>query len=98
MLLALLAVIPGWMCARLSDRKHREIHGLETGFMPEMDEGAFVLDYNMPVGTSLAQTDKVLRRVEEVLLETPDVEGYIRRTGRRARLLRHRELYRRRPR
>ena len=46
-----------------------------------MDEGAFVLDYNMPVGTSLAQTDRVLRRVEEVLLETPDISGYIRRTG-----------------
>jgi CzcA family heavy metal efflux pump len=54
---------------------------LETGFMPEMDEGAFVLDYNMPVGTSLNQTDKVLRRVEAVLLHTPDISGYIRRTG-----------------
>ncbi len=49
--------------------------------MPDMDEGAFVLDYDMPVGTSLAQTDKVLRRVEEVLMETPDISGYIRRTG-----------------
>ena len=70
-LLALLAVIPGWWLAT----------HLETGFMPEMDEGAFVLDYNMPVGTSLSQTDKVLRRVEKVLLDTPDVQGYIRRTG-----------------
>ncbi len=49
--------------------------------MPEMDEGAFVLDYAMPVGTSLAHTDKVMRRIEEVLLETPDIDGYIRRTG-----------------
>ena len=70
-LLALLAVIPGWWLAA----------HLQTGFMPEMDEGAFVLDYNMPVGTSLSQTDKVLRRVEKVLLDTPDVQGYIRRTG-----------------
>jgi multidrug efflux pump subunit AcrB len=54
---------------------------LETGFMPDMDEGAFVLDYEMPVGTSLAQTDKVLRRVEHILQETPDINGYIRRTG-----------------
>lgn len=69
--LAILAVIPGWL---LFDR-------LETGFMPEMDEGALVIDYNMPVGTSLAQTDKVLRRVESVLLRTPDISGYIRRTG-----------------
>jgi len=69
--LSLLAVVPGaWVFTHL-----------ETGFMPEMDEGSFVLDYQMPVGTSLAQTDKVLRRVEAVLLKTPDVQGYIRRTG-----------------
>jgi CzcA family heavy metal efflux pump len=54
---------------------------VKTGFMPDMDEGAFVLDYELPVGTSLSQTDKVLRRVEEVLRKTPDVSGYIRRTG-----------------
>jgi CzcA family heavy metal efflux pump len=54
---------------------------LETGFMPEMDEGAFVLDYRMPVGTSLAQTDRVVRRVEAVLQKTPDISGYIRRAG-----------------
>jgi CzcA family heavy metal efflux pump len=70
-LLALLALIPLGLLAT----------HLETDFMPEMDEGAFVLDYNMPVGTSLIQTDKVLRRVEAVLLETPDIQGYIRRTG-----------------
>ncbi|MHB1034277.1 MAG: efflux RND transporter permease subunit [Pirellulales bacterium] len=70
-LLALLTVVPGWWL----------FHHLETGFMPDMDEGAFVLDYNMPVGTSLTQTDRVMRRVEEVLRATPDVSGYIRRTG-----------------
>ncbi len=48
--LALMAVLPGWW---LFDH-------VQTGFMPAMDEGAFVLDYWMPVGTSLAQTDKVL--------------------------------------
>jgi CzcA family heavy metal efflux pump len=69
--IALLAVVPlGWLATHL-----------ETGFMPEMDEGAFVLDYQMPVGTSLAQTDKVLRRVETILQETPGISGYIRRTG-----------------
>ena len=66
---------------------------METGFMPDMDEGAFVLDYEMPVGTSLAQTDKVMRRVEAVLagharhlrLHPPD-RG-------RARVLRHRVVH-----
>ena len=70
-LLSLLAVVPLWWLSQ----------HLETGFMPDMDEGAFVLDYNMPVGTSLAQTDKVMRRVEDVLQHTPDISGYIRRTG-----------------
>ncbi len=85
MLLALLAVVPGWILLHgltIPLGKHSiEIHPLETGFMPDMDEGAFVLDYNMPVGTSLSQTDKVLRRVEAVLRRTPDISGYIRRTG-----------------
>ncbi|HWE39839.1 MAG TPA: efflux RND transporter permease subunit [Isosphaeraceae bacterium] len=54
---------------------------LKQDRMPDMDEGAFVLDYNMPVGTSLAQTDRVMRRVEDVLRETKDISGYIRRTG-----------------
>ena len=71
MLLALLALVPAYWLAT----------HLKTGFMPEMDEGAFVLDYQMPVGTSLVETDKVLRRVEAVLQETPDISGYIRRTG-----------------
>ncbi len=49
--------------------------------MPEMDEGAFVLDYYMPTGTSLAKTDEVARRIDKILMETPDVSGYLRRTG-----------------
>ena len=83
--MTLLAVVPGWVLLHgLSipiGTSSIKIKPLETGFMPEMDEGAFVLDYNMPVGTSLAQTDKVLRRVEQVLLDTPDIQSYIRRTG-----------------
>ena len=47
-----------WRCWRSCRAGGCATH-LETGFMPDMDEGAFVLDYNMPVGTSLAQTDKV---------------------------------------
>ncbi len=55
--------------------------GLKTGFMPEMDEGAFVVDYHLPVGTSLGQTDKIARQLELVLQRTSGVAGYIRRTG-----------------
>jgi multidrug efflux pump subunit AcrB len=51
-----------------------------------MDEGAFVLDYVMPPGTSLQETDRVLRHIQDLLTETPEVESYSRRTGARLAL------------
>src|SRR5437764_7897752 len=52
-----------------------------SGFMPAMDEGGFILDYISPPGTSLAETDRLLRKVESILQETPEVQTYSRRTG-----------------
>jgi multidrug efflux pump subunit AcrB len=46
-----------------------------------MDEGAFVLDYFLPAGTSLNETDAVARKIEAVLRRNPDVATYSRRTG-----------------
>ncbi len=54
---------------------------LETGFLPEMDEGSIVLDYNSPPGTSLEETDRMLREVEKILVKVPEVATYSRRTG-----------------
>ncbi len=54
---------------------------LETGFLPEMDEGSIVMDYKTPPGTSLDETDRTLRQVERMLLRIPEVEAYSRRTG-----------------
>ncbi|WP_316804229.1 efflux RND transporter permease subunit [Pedobacter nototheniae] len=54
---------------------------LETGFLPEMDEGSIVLDYASPPGTSLEETDRMLREVEKQLVKIPDVQAYSRRTG-----------------
>ncbi len=54
---------------------------LETGFLPEMDEGSIVLDYNSPPGTSLEETDRMLREVEKLIVATPEVQAYSRRTG-----------------
>jgi CzcA family heavy metal efflux pump len=59
---------------------------LGSGFLPEMDEGAFVLDYVMPTGTSLTETDRVLRHIQDILTDTPEVESYSRRTGARLAL------------
>jgi multidrug efflux pump subunit AcrB len=54
---------------------------VETGFLPEMDEGGFVLDYRLPPGTSLAETNKVVSQIEQILKETPEVAAFSRRTG-----------------
>ncbi|HEX3186929.1 MAG TPA: efflux RND transporter permease subunit, partial [Pyrinomonadaceae bacterium] len=54
---------------------------LGSEFLPEFDESAFVLDYLAPPGSSLSETDRMLQHVEEMLLKTPEVESYSRRTG-----------------
>ena len=59
---------------------------LESDFLPAQDEGAFVLDYFSRPGTSLSETDRMLRHVEEILRATPEVESYSRRTGARLAL------------
>ncbi|HVS74171.1 MAG TPA: efflux RND transporter permease subunit [Candidatus Acidoferrales bacterium] len=54
---------------------------LGTGFLPEMDEGGFVLDYRTPPGTSLAETDRIVRGIEERVAKIPEVASFSRRTG-----------------
>ena len=52
-----------------------------SDLLPEMDEGGFTIDYIMPAGSSLAETNRVVSHVEEMLHEVPDVESTSRRTG-----------------
>jgi CzcA family heavy metal efflux pump len=54
---------------------------LETGFLPEMDEGSIVFDYWTPPGTSLQETDRILQQVEKIIVAEPEVQAYSRRTG-----------------
>ncbi|PJJ75332.1 CzcA family heavy metal efflux pump [Thermoflavifilum aggregans] len=66
----LLAAMIFWILPRLG-----------TGFLPDMDEGSIVLDYTSPPGTSLDETDRMCRQVEKIIMSTPEVESYSRRTG-----------------
>jgi multidrug efflux pump subunit AcrB len=70
-IVAVLLVVAGYLANRF----------VSTGFLPVMDEGAFVLDYTTPTGTSLAETDRQLHVVESILAETPEIAGSSRRTG-----------------
>ena len=54
---------------------------LESGFLPEMDEGAFILDYFTLPGASLKASSATLAHVEHILRETPEVDTYSLRTG-----------------
>jgi len=55
--------------------------GLGSDLLPAMDEGSFILDYIMPAGSSLTETNRVLTHVESLLHDTPEVESTSRRTG-----------------
>ena len=52
-----------------------------SGFMPAMDEGGFILDYKAQPGAALSDTDRLLRQVEQIIVATPEVASYSRRTG-----------------
>jgi CzcA family heavy metal efflux pump len=54
---------------------------LETGFLPDFDEGGFVMDYTAIPGTSLAETSRILNEAEQSIRTNADVEGYSRRLG-----------------
>jgi CzcA family heavy metal efflux pump len=54
---------------------------LGSDLLPAMDEGAFILDYLTPAGTSLTETNRILDHVERILHDTPEVEITSRRTG-----------------
>jgi multidrug efflux pump subunit AcrB len=54
---------------------------LDSDLLPSMDEGGFVLDYFTPPGSSLAESNRILNHIEEILRSTPEVETTSRRTG-----------------
>ena len=71
MVIALVLLVSGYATYR----------GLGTNLLPAMDEGAFVIDYIMPAGSSLAATTQVLDQVDHILAQTPEVVITTRRTG-----------------
>src|SRR5208283_2611155 len=54
---------------------------LGTDLLPEMDEGGFILDYWMPPGSSLQETNRVIGHIEQMLQQVPEIASFSRRTG-----------------
>jgi CzcA family heavy metal efflux pump len=71
----------GMACIALIAGSYFSYRALGSDLLPEMDEGGFILDYLMPAGSALADTNDVLLGVEKILASTPEVESTSRRTG-----------------
>jgi len=56
-----------------------------SDFMPQLDEGAFLLQTVLPAEASLEEVDRLNHRVEDVLRQVPEVDDVVRRTGRAER-------------
>jgi multidrug efflux pump subunit AcrB len=75
---------PVWLagfCAVLIAASYGCYRLLGSDLLPAFDEGGFVLDYVMPPGSSLQETNRVLSHVEAILRATPEVDSTSRRTG-----------------
>ncbi|MGH9605914.1 MAG: efflux RND transporter permease subunit [Terracidiphilus sp.] len=75
---------PLWLagaCLLLIVGTYAGFKALGTNLLPEMDEGGFILDYVMPAGSSLKETNRVLEDVERILRSIPEVQNTSRRTG-----------------
>jgi multidrug efflux pump subunit AcrB len=75
---------PAWLaifCAVLVVLSYFCYRNLGTDLLPAMDEGGFVLDYTMPPGSSLDETNRVINHVESIIRAVPEVESTSRRTG-----------------
>ena len=75
------AWLAGLACVALIGAAALLYRRLGSDFLPAMDEGSIILDYWTPPGTSLTDTDAMLKGLEKVLLTIPDIRGYSRRTG-----------------
>ena len=71
----------GLLCVVLIGASYVCYTRLGSDLLPAFDEGGFILDYVMPAGSALPETDRVMSHIEEILRSTSEVESTSRRTG-----------------
>lgn len=75
---------PLWLvglCAILLVASYFCYKALGSDLLPAMDEGGFIVDYIMPAGSSLQETNRVIAHLEKMIGELPEVASVSRRTG-----------------
>lgn len=83
-LLRLVLGHPWWLLAfalLLVACSYFSYRSLGSDMLPKMDEGEFVIDYVMPPGSSLEETNRVVGHVVQIIRSTPEVVATSRRTG-----------------
>lgn len=68
---AVLLIVVSWVC----------YSSLGSDLLPKMDEGNFTIDYIMPPGSSLAETNRVIHEAMKIVHSIPEVSATSRRTG-----------------
>ena len=53
----------------------------KTGLVPQEDQGTMMINISTSPGNSLAETNKVMDKVQDILRATPEIEHYSRITG-----------------
>lgn len=53
----------------------------KTGLVPQEDQGTIMINISTSPGNSLAETNKVMDKVQDILKNTPEIEHYSRITG-----------------
>jgi CzcA family heavy metal efflux pump len=69
--MSVVLIVASYACYRLSG----------SDLMPAMDEGGFTLDYWTPAGSALAETNRMITHIEQILRTIPEAESTSRRTG-----------------
>src|SRR5579863_7198663 len=75
---------PLWLvglCAILLVASYLCYKALGSDLLPAMDEGGFIVDYIMPAGSSLQETNRVIDHLERMVRAQPEVASTSRRTG-----------------
>jgi len=83
-LLKLVLAHPWWLTAfavLLVAASYLSYSALGTGMLPKMDEGEFTVDYVMPPGASLAETNRAVEKAIDIIHTIPEVVATSRRTG-----------------
>lgn len=53
-----------------------------TGFVPDEDQGSIFADVSLPAAASMERTDEVLDELQEIIEDIPEVNSFLRSTGR----------------